>query len=115
MSYGDYLREKNVNEERARVCELLLSEEIGLVEGVRRIVERSRFLGFVFDDNIRFLEQIDLQSEHFPLGDSRKQYDDTRLKALDKERQQFESDNRDTVHECCRQILRQMPDWASTS
>ncbi len=109
MSHGDYLREKNVNEERARVCELLLSEEIGLVEGVRRIVERSQFLGFTFDDNIKFLEQIDFQSKRFPLGESREQFDDAKLRALDIERQQFESDNRDAVYECCRQILRQMP------
>lgn len=105
MSYGDYLREKTISEERAQACKLLLRDEVGLVEGVRNIVSRTRLLGFVSDSIDQVIEQIDLQSKHLPLGECRKKYSDSELRSLDKERQIFERDHRDSVNECCRQIL----------
>ena len=105
VSYGDYLREKTIWGERAHFCELLLSEEIGLIEGVREIVSRSERLGLIDERNAKLLQQIDLQSKHFPLGDSRAQYKGSQLQVLDAERQKFESDSRDSILECCRQIL----------
>ncbi len=105
MNYCDWLREKTINEERVRACERLLSGETELVEGVRNIVSRTRLLGFGTDRFDRLLEQIDHQSEHFPLGESRKDYSHRELRRLDEERQQFERDHRESVSECCRQIL----------
>ena len=105
MNYGDWFREKTVYGERAQVCEQVLSQQLGLVEGVRKIVERTQFLGFATDNIEQALEQIDLQSKHFPLGECRDDYSDSELQSLDKERQRFESDHRDAVVEYCQQLL----------
>ena len=105
MSYGDYLREKTIGGERAQVCELLLKAEIGLIEGVREIVSKCQRLGLIDNRSVQLLQRIDLQSKHFPLGESRKQFTGSQWQALDEERRQFENDSRDSIFECCRQIL----------
>ena len=104
MSYGDFLMEMAISRERAQICEQLMQKEIGLVEGIRKIVALSQDYDAGNNKNVARLESICRQSAQFPIGEARKDWDAETLLESDRKRREFETEHWYYVHELCRQI-----------
>lgn len=104
MSIGDYQRERALAWECASVCDQVLKDDIGLVEGVREIVDLQRRLQSVVEGPLANLVGFKSATDVFPIGEARDSWSKDSLESLDRQRMAYESASRDTVIESCRQI-----------
>lgn len=88
----------------------MIDGSIGVIEGCRRLIPILTDLGMNADTSeaVRILVGLDSQTDHIPLGDSRKHYNPAYLKELDREFDEFTLYFREEVIGACEEILQEL-------
>ena len=97
--------------ERAQVVEIakrMLSGEIDLIAGSRKLSDLRHAIGE--SENPAFFPIVGFESEtdDYPVGEQRQQYDQNELKRLDKEMQDYIEQVKPAVLAACRRILERL-------
>lgn len=84
---------------------LLIDDKLDLVEGSRLIIQFAR-KGDILDDDI-FLPIMGFedQTQHFLIGEARRQAEEKYLNNLDKEKDEFIKEIKPEIIEDCKQII----------
>lgn len=96
----------DAKKELIKVVNAMLSEKIDLIEGVRKICSLRFDIGD--PENVIFyvIRGIDSETDTFPLGDVRSNWDFDALARIDKEIDNYLSENKKDILESCREILK---------
>jgi hypothetical protein len=68
----------------------LISKSIGVVEAARQLMELAAELDALDDDDFEYFIDVDSQSDGFPVGIARQQWDSAALEREDQARRTFE-------------------------
>ena len=98
-------RETALKSQCTEVCQAIIDESIGIVEGVRSLVSLSFSLECEDEQPFLGFRGIDSQSDHFPLGELREHWDKNSLAREDANRLEFERDFKEEVIADCREII----------
>jgi hypothetical protein len=109
MSLPDIIRERQLAELRA-VARAMIEGRVHLVEGAR-MINALRFdieenVQEVFNPIISFVDD----TEAFPLGDLRTEYEPNYLRRLDEETNKLIEESKSDVLTACEEILRVFPE-----
>lgn len=90
--------------ELVAVANAMLDGKVNLIEGCRKI---CNLRDSVDPDNDVFMpiEGIESETDHFPLGELRKQCTPDYLQRMDAEMERYLLDARNDIHNCCREII----------
>lgn len=102
MTHEDYINQLRIKQ--VETANGILASQIEILEGIRRLVAIQRELGAPNDDDSLFLIGVESESDHLPIGNSRKYWNGAALKERDSEIRAFESTVRDQVLDICRRI-----------
>jgi hypothetical protein len=88
----------------------ILKGDLGMVEGVRKLVRlRSQVTKVEFDPDFLPLIGIDSETDVFPIGAVRQHWAPEALAEYDRERLIMEAHYRDLAFDACRQLLQRFP------
>jgi len=89
-----------------QTAEGLIARSVGVVEASRRFMELSAELDAWEDEDLLYFQEIDSQSDAFPLGGvARQQWDPAALVREDHARAQFEQSVYAVAAERCRSLI----------
>jgi hypothetical protein len=86
-------------------AEALIAKSVGVVEASRRFMELAAELDAWDDEDLDYFQHIDSQSDAFPLGIAREQWDAAALVREDHARAQFEQSVYAAAVEHCRSLI----------
>jgi hypothetical protein len=89
-----------------QMAEGLIARSVGVVEASRRFMELAAELDAWEDEDLLYFQEIDSQSDAFPLGIARRQWDPAALVREDHARAQFEESVYASAVEHCRSLIR---------
>lgn len=87
------------------VCEAILSEEVGIILGSRKLTYLSHLIS---DDNrneFMIFIAIDSETDHLPVDLERKNWSIEALKRKDKEIAEYENDFKEDVFSACKNLI----------
>lgn len=102
-SHPDY--RQSLHGEIVVTAEGVISRSLGVVEAARRFMELAAELDAWDDEDLRYFQEIDSQSDAFPLGVAREQWDAAALAREDHARAQFELSVYADAVEHCRALI----------
>ena len=88
-----------------QTAEGLIARSVGVVEASRRFMELAAELDAWEDEDLLYFQEIDSQSDAFPLGVARQQWDAAALVREDHARAQFEQSVYVAAAEHCRSLI----------
>lgn len=86
-------------------AEGVIARSVGVVEAARRFMEIAAELDAWDDEDLEYFQDIDSQSDAFPLGIAREQWDTAALVREDHARVQFEQAVYAAAVEHCRSLI----------
>jgi len=86
-------------------AEGVIGRSVGVVEAARRFMEAAAELDAWEDEDLLYFQEIDSQSDAFPLGVAREQWDPAALVREDHARAQFEQSVYAHAVEHCRALI----------
>ena len=86
-------------------AEGVIGRSVGVVEAARRFMEAAAELDAWDDEDLLYFQEIDSQSDAFPLGVAREQWDPAALAREDHARAQFEQSVYAHAVEHCRALI----------
>ena len=98
---------ENRRRQAAEVAQAVLEHRLGICEGSRLLARLAHDLvpDWRMDPDFVVLGALDSDSDRFPLGQIRDQWDPTALAALDVEREEIERRTEPKVMAACRSIV----------
>ena len=94
----------------------LLKGDLGIVEGVRKLVRlRKQVTKVEFDPDFLPLIGIDSETDVFPIGTVRQHWAPEALAKYDREKLIMEAHYRDLAFDACRQLLQRFPSTTAGS
>jgi len=84
------------------------TNKLDLVEDVRRILSLAEKAGISDDDLFLPIKGIESQTDHIPVGDVRKQFNESYLKELDKEQEELTIEFKDQLIDASKKILNKL-------
>lgn len=91
--------------EAVRLAKAILAGDIGIIEGVRRILRSIAFLPEYEDSMFLPIRSVESQTDDIPLGAEREKVPSDILEDLDKQMSEFLPLVHDTLMETCRKII----------
>ena len=88
-----------------QTAEGLIARSVGVVEASRRFMELAAELDAWEDEDLLYFQEIDSQSDAFPFGVARQQWDAAALVREDHARAQFEQSVYARAAERCRSLI----------
>jgi len=88
-----------------QTAEGLIARSVGVVEASRRFMELAAELDAWEDEDLLYFQEIDSQSDAFPLGVARQQWDAAALVREDHARARFEQSVYAGAAERCRSLI----------
>ena len=88
-----------------KTCKGIIDGNVGLVEGVRKLVSLGFKLECENDQPFLSFSGIDSQSDHYPLGEFRETWEADALAREDADRLEFERDFKDAVIADCHELI----------
>ena len=103
MIHSEYIEKKR--DELITVANRVIVGEVPLLEGVRKIHNLSSLIEE--RDNPVFLRirGIESQTDHYPVGEVRNQYNPDSLRKLDHDLEQYMASVREDIFDSCRKII----------
>jgi hypothetical protein len=86
-------------------AQAMLTGETGLIEGCRRICKLRHEVGDPENPVFLPIRGIESETDHFPLGEVRKQYAPDYLKRLDDEMRRYLAEAQEDILSACREII----------
>ena len=83
----------------------ILSGEIGIIAGARRLSGLGDKVGSDRDPDFTFFVALDSESDHLPIGEVRQRWNPEALRAKDAEVAKFEAFYREKAFEICRRLI----------
>jgi hypothetical protein len=102
-SHPDY--RQTLHDSIVATAEGVIGRSVGVVEAARRFMEAAAELDAWDDEDLLYFQQLDSQSDSFPLGVAREQWDAAALEREDHARAQFERSVHAHAVEHCRALL----------
>ncbi len=88
------------------VANAMLDGEINLIEGVRKICSLRHAIGDPENDVFMPIRAIESETDHFPIGELRKQCSDDYLQRVDNEMQRYLAEAKEYIFTVCQEIIR---------
>jgi hypothetical protein len=108
MSSQPY-NEEHLNYLQKQIIEIakgVLSENIGIVAGTRRLIQSDLLAGgSLKDPDIKFLIGLNSETDQLPIGEVRKHWNPEALKEKDSELATCEAKFRERAFEVCRRLI----------
>lgn len=98
------INESNRNELIA-VANAMLNGETNLIEGVRKICSLRHSLGDPENDVFMPIRAIESETDHFPIGELRKQCANDYLQRVDNEMQRYLAEAKEDIFTACQEII----------
>jgi len=83
----------------------MLSGEVNLIAGVRRILSLSAAIGDIGNEVFIPIRAIDSETDHFPLGDVRLNWEPSALSRVDVEMKDYLADAKEDILRSCQEIV----------
>jgi hypothetical protein len=96
---------QSLHDSIVETAEGVIGRSVGVVEASRRLMEIAAELDAWEDDDLLYFQGIDSQSDAFPLGIARQQWDPAALVREDHARAQFEASVYANAVERCRSLI----------
>jgi hypothetical protein len=94
-----------MSQEKIRtIAESIVNGEIGIVEGVRILVQNQNALGLPEQDVLTLIG-IESETDDIPIGEIRLRWSDTALKEKDAEKDLYEEKVKDQVVTICKKMI----------
>lgn len=87
------------------ICEAILSEEIGIISGSRKLMYLGHLVSEDFDEDFGLFISVDSETDHLPVDRERKNWSIEALKIKDLEIAEYEKDFRDDVFSACKKLI----------
>lgn len=104
---GTHIKVDNKKEIK-EIAELILSNRIEIIIGIRRIVGKI-YLDIKNEDNgwdfLTYLIAVSSETEHFLFGEARKNADANYLKRIDLEREKYIQQEKEQIVKICERII----------
>lgn len=95
---------KKINE-IIEVANKIIEKKINVVEGIRKIVSLRHSINSSQDDLFHFFIAFDSETDHFPIGDVRKNWNKESLEKADKEINKYILDSEDATINACFELI----------
>ena len=112
MNHDEFIASKR--QEIVSVSRSILEGKIDIIEGVRKLCALRTLMDNPEDEVFLPIRAIDLETDHFPIGNQRANWAPESLKKLDQEIEEYLADARDDIFESCREIIRAYSDELTT-
>lgn len=96
----------DTNKKVVSVATAMLHGDISLIEGCRKISGLRYNVSNPDHEVFLTIRGVDSETDHFPIGDLRKQYAPEYLQRLDKEMEDYIARVRDNIIASCHEIIR---------
>jgi hypothetical protein len=104
MNHDEFIASKR--QEIVSVSRSIMTGEINIVEGIRKICALRMFMDNPEDEVFLPIRAIDSETDHFPTGTQRANWAPESLKKLDQQVEEYLADAREDIYEACREIIR---------
>jgi hypothetical protein len=92
--------------ELVAVADAMLKGELQLIEGCRRICSLRQKVEDPENPAFLSIRGVESETDHFPLGDMRRQYASDYLAKADEEMNRYMTDAREDILAACREVIR---------
>ena len=103
MTHEEYLADQR--NRAVEVASRILEGSIGLTEGIRNLLLFQKEMGRAKDPEFLFFAGIASETDDFPVGDARKNWNEIALKQKDADLKEYEDRIRPTVLDACRRFV----------
>lgn len=103
MSHEEYIA--FVKEKIVATAKDMLTGDIGIILGSRKLYSLSYELGDQRDLDFNIFIAVDSETDHLPVDDERENWSEEALKRKDVEIAEYESCNREQVMDACRKLI----------
>lgn len=88
------------------ICEVILSEEIGIISGSRKLKGLSRLISDDHDEDFMIFIAVDSETDHLPVDWERKNWSIEALQRKDLEIEEYEKDFKEIVFSACKKLMK---------
>lgn len=101
------MNENKLYQKLISIANAILEEKIGIIEASRELAGYNYEMK---DKNgqLNIFRSIDSDTDHFPMGELRKLWDQQSLVRVDLEIKNYEEDVRDEVREACKKLIKEL-------
>ncbi len=103
MTHEEYVARQRIK--AVEIASKILDGQIGLIEGVRKLVSLQNEIGNSNDEEFLVFKGVESETDTFPIGDARKNWSEAVLEEKDAEAEEYEGQVREAVAKACRRFI----------